>query len=238
MVLEARQLDEARASRATRSRPPRAAPSRAARAAARCSSPPCASRRARRPGRRSRSRGRSRACAARLAVDRRPRPTWARSRSPIIAQQRRLAAARRADQRDELARAERRGRCPASAVTSPRGTVFVTPRIETTGLRRSRAPAPARDGRRAARRARRRGRTRSRARPRRCSSPTGSRAERVVLVEVEDRAAEAVLDRRGQLADDRADDAGGGGDLEARAKRYGSDAGTRSFQSITHFDAA
>ena len=40
--------------------------------------------------------------------------------------------------------------------------------------------------------------------------------ERVVLGEVEDRAAEPVLDRRRQLADDRADDARRRGDLERR----------------------
>src|SRR6185312_13921246 len=48
--------------------------------------------------------------------------------------------------------------------------------------------------------------------------PQALRRARVVLVEVEDRAAEPVLDRRRQLADDRADDASRGGDLEGREK--------------------
>ena len=44
--------------------------------------------------------------------------------------------------------------------------------------------------------------------------PEVLRDERVVLVEVEDRAAEAVLDRARQLADDRADHARRRADLE------------------------
>ena len=101
----------ARASRCTRSLRGGRGPSRASPAAARCSSPPCASRTGRRPGRRSRSRGRCRACCGRLAVH----DDVARRRLDQVAddpQQRRLAAARRADQRDELAARRSRGRCP------------------------------------------------------------------------------------------------------------------------------
>ena len=112
VVAEAGQLDELehlarRAPCAARG------PSRASRAAARCSSPPCASRTAPRPGRRSRSRGRARACCADLplTVDRAGRRL---DEVADHAQERRLAAARRADQRDELARLELRGRCPAA----------------------------------------------------------------------------------------------------------------------------
>ena len=76
-------------------------PSRASRAAARCSSRPCASRRGRAPGTRFRSRGRA-APACRLPVD----GDVALGRLDDVAddaQQRRLAAPRRPDQRDELA---------------------------------------------------------------------------------------------------------------------------------------
>ncbi len=78
-------------------------PSRASRAAARCSSRPCASRRGRRPGRRCRSRGRGAPAVRGLPLTRHV-PVRRLDQVADDAQERRLAAAGRADQRDELAR--------------------------------------------------------------------------------------------------------------------------------------
>ena len=104
VVAEGAELDEVE-HLARRARGAGRGPSRASRAAVRCSSRRCASRRARRPGRRSRSRGRSRAWCAGLPLT----VDAARSRLDQVAdhaQQRRLPAAGRADQRHELAGCE------------------------------------------------------------------------------------------------------------------------------------
>ena len=130
VALEAGELDELEHLLDARRRASRGS-SRASRAAARCSSRRCASRRARRAGRRSRSRGRAAPGAAVLPFTVDP----ARRRLDEVAddpQQRRLAAARRPDQRDELARLDRRGRSPASATVFPRANVFATPFSSTT----------------------------------------------------------------------------------------------------------
>ena len=108
-----RRARPARASPATRCCALRAGPSRASRAAARCSSRRCASRRARRPGRRSRSRGRA-APGARSCRSRSTAPARRLDEVADHAQQRRLAAARRADQRDELARVDVEVDAPAA----------------------------------------------------------------------------------------------------------------------------
>ena len=89
-------------------------------------------------------------------------------------QQRRLAAARRPDQRDELARLDRRGRCPAARPCCPRGNVFVD--AGAARRRRVMRRAPARAARSASRRARRRGRRRCRGSRRSRSSPRASAA--------------------------------------------------------------
>ena len=163
----------ARPARASRRRVPCAArgPSRASRAAARCSWPPCASRTAPRPGRRSRSRGRLRAwCAGLPLIVDRPR---ARARSG------RRSRAAASTCRSPTGRSARRTR-PARSVRSMSWSAVTLPRRErlrdaarreTTGsIALTRAP-PARGGRRASRPARSRGRRRSREPPRRCSSP-------------------------------------------------------------------
>ena len=67
--------------------------------------------------------------------------------------------------------------------------------------------------------------------------PEIRRIERVVLVEVDDPSPEPVLDRRRELADDRADHHAVAATLNAE-NRYGSAAGTRSFQKTDHSRAA
>jgi hypothetical protein len=67
--------------------------------------------------------------------------------------------------------------------------------------------------------------------------PEALRRARVVLVEVEDRAAEPVLDRSGKLPMIAPTTHAVAAILKA-AKRYGSEAGTRSFQSTVHRLAA
>ena len=103
-----------------------------------------------------------------------------------------------------------------SAVT-PVPKTFVRPLIETTLAAALTRGAPARGARRASRRARP---TTNKTMPSTAADdvrrPQERRLERVVLVEVEDRAAETVLDRRGRLADDRADHARRRRDLQRR----------------------
>ena len=67
--------------------------------------------------------------------------------------------------------------------------------------------------------------------------PQRGRVERVVLVEVDDRASEAVLDRGWELADDRTDDARGRRDLQRR-EDVGQRRGELTFQSTFQGDAA
>ena len=119
----------ARAGRACRRRP---------RAAARRSAAPCATAAAPRPGTRSRSRGAARAaCGASPST--RICPLLGVDQVGDHAQQRRLAAARRAEQREEARRAGRRGRRPRSAVTVRRSVMKRT----RDALQRRRRPADA-----------------------------------------------------------------------------------------------
>ena len=123
----------------------------------------CASRRARRAGRRSRSRGRA-APAARSC--RSPSPSRCVGSIEVAddAEQRRLAAARRPDQRDELARLDRQVD-PLERDCLPCGNSFATPfeLDDLLGARRVMRSAPAPGARRASRPRRSRGRRRSRA---------------------------------------------------------------------------
>ena len=146
---------------------------------------------------------------ARSCRSRRPRRELGWIRSPTIAQQRRLAAARRADQRDELAGLH------VEVDLLQRGYLASARRSSSTLLARRRRRrschvlrgAPDDE---AARRATIDEERDAEQRGDEVRRPEARRRADVVLVEVEDRAAEAVLDRRRQLADDRADDARGG----------------------------
>ena len=157
---------------------------------------------------------------ARLAAPacRSPRPCPRSARQVADqAQQRRLAAAGRPDQRHELARRDLEVDPLERGDVAPRETSSSRRRAATTG---STALMPCASG---ARRttsfsARTTARKKSDAERRRddVRRPQLLRLDRVVLVEVEDRAAEAALQARRQLADDRADDAGGRCDRRAR----------------------
>ena len=67
----------------------------------------------------------------RLAVDQQRAARWRVSKPPIRFKRRRLAAAARAEQREELALARSSGRCSSSAIVVPNR--LVTPRSSTAG---------------------------------------------------------------------------------------------------------